>query len=541
MREDGLMALTLLRNGAIYAPADPFATAMLVDGPAVAWVGSEGAADAHADGVDTVVDLDGALVTPAFVDAHVHATSTGLALEGLDLTGCQSLAALLARVEEFARAAHGGVVQGHGWDETTWPEHRPPTKEELDRASYGGVVYLSRIDVHSAVVSSALLAAAPEIRSADGYDESGRVSGEAHHVARRIARETLSPAQRRAAQRATRRRAAELGIGCFHELAGPDISSIDDLRELVALAESEPGPDVLPYWGELGGVERARELGALGAAGDLFADGAIGSHTACLRSVYADEGHTGHAYLTAAQVRDHVVACTQAGLQAGFHAIGDGALQAVVAGFAAAAGQVGVAAIRAARHRIEHVEMVDAHMISTLGDLGVVASVQPAFDRLWGGREGMYAERLGADRAMTLNPFADLAAAGVALALGSDAPVTPLDPWGTIRAAAWHHNADQRMSVRAAFAAHTRGGWRAAGRDDHGVLAPGAPATYAVWRVDDLVVQAPDERIAAWSTDPRAGVPGLPDLGPASSDPVCLRTVVRGSPIFDAGQLDHVR
>ena len=54
---------------------------------------------------------------------------------------------------------------GHGWDETAWPEHRPPTRQELDRASYGGVVYLSRVDVHSAVVSSALLAAVPEVRA----------------------------------------------------------------------------------------------------------------------------------------------------------------------------------------------------------------------------------------------------------------------------------------------------------------------------------------------------------------------------------------
>ena len=70
---------------------------------------------------------------------------------------------------------------------------------------------------------------------------------------------------------------------------------------------------------------------------------------------------------------------------------------------------------------------------------------------------------------------------GVALAFGSDSPVTPLDPWGSVRAAAAHHNPVYRMSVRAAFAAHTRGGWRAVHLDDEGVLAPGAPATFAVW------------------------------------------------------------
>jgi hypothetical protein len=427
-------------------------------------------------------------------------------------------------------------VLGHGWDETRWPERRAPTRGELDRATYGGVAYLSRVDVHSCVVTSALAAAAPEVRAAEGWDEQGPLSREAHHVARRVALGSIGPAQRAAAQRATRARAAEVGIGAFHELAGPDISSAEDLGALLALAAQEPGPDVVGYWAELaglGGVERARELGALGAAGDLFADGALGSRTAALRTVYADADHRGHAYLTAAQVREHVVACTRAGLQAGFHAIGDAALDAVVAGMREAAGEVGLPALRSARHRIEHAEMLDAAAVSALAELGAFASVQPVFDALWGGAAGMYAERLGPARALGLNPYAALAAAGVPLALGSDAPVTPLGPWEAVRAAAFHHVPEQRLSVRSAFTAHTRGGWRAAGRDDAGVLAPGAPATYAVWDAAELVVQAPDGRVAAWSTDPRSGTPGLPDLTPGTPVPRCLRTVVRGRVVHD--------
>ena len=81
---------TLLRGGEVHSPADPFATAMVVERGHVAWVGSEGAADAFAAGVDEVVDLEGALVTPAFTDAHVHTTATGLALTGLDLSGART-------------------------------------------------------------------------------------------------------------------------------------------------------------------------------------------------------------------------------------------------------------------------------------------------------------------------------------------------------------------------------------------------------------------------------------------------------------------
>ncbi|GAA1933202.1 amidohydrolase [Kitasatospora viridis] len=529
----------LLRGGNVYSPADPFATAMLIEGEHVAWVGSEGAADAYAAVADEVVELDGALVTPAFVDAHVHATSAGLALTGLDLTGCPSLAEALRRVAEFS-AATDGVLIGHGWDETGWPEGRPPTLAELDAAAAGAPLYLSRTDVHSALATSALRAATPGLADLPGHHPDGPLTRDAHHAVRKAALAHLTDEQRRTAQRATLRHAASLGIAALHECAGPEISSAADLAALLELAAAEDGPEVFGYWGELGGVERARELGAVGAGGDLFVDGALGSHTACLRAPYqdapaGDEGATGAAYLTADQVAEHVAACTEAGLQAGFHAIGDAALDAVLAGVRAAADRVGLPAVKALRHRVEHAEALDEKAIAAFVELGLTASVQPAFDAAWGGPDGMYAARLGAERAAGLNPFAALLRAGVPLAFGSDAPVTPLDPWGTVRAAAFHRTPEHRISVRAAFAAHTRGGWRALGRDQEGVLVPGAPASYAVWRTGELVVQAPDSRVAGWSTDPRSGTPGLPDLTPGSELPVCLRTAVRGRTVYLAG------
>jgi predicted amidohydrolase YtcJ len=216
------------------------------------------------------------------------------------------------------------------------------------------------------------------------------------------------------------------------------------------------------------------------------------------------------------------------------HVIGDAAADVVVAGFEAAAQAVGMSDVRRARHRLEHVELVDDALIERLAALGVTASVQPAFDAAWGGVGGMYAQRLGPQRALAMNPFASFARAGVPLALGSDSPVTPFDPWGWVAAAAWHRNERQRISPRAAFLAATRGGHRAAREDEAGVLAPGAPATLTVWDVADLLVQAPDERLSAWSTDPRSGTPGLPDLAPDAPRPVCRRTVVDGLVVYNA-------
>jgi predicted amidohydrolase YtcJ len=467
----------------------------------------------------------------------VHATATGLNLLGPDLAGAATLTDALDRIAAHAATHPGAPLLGHGWDETTWPESRPPTLAELDRATGGAPAYLSRVDKHSALASSALRAAATELRGLAGYDPDGPLRVDAHHAVRAVAFDTVSPARRAAAQRATRDAAAALGLGALHECGGPAIAGEDDFTGLLALAAAEAGPEVYGYWGELRAAAKARELGATGAGGDLFADGAIGSRTACLHSPYADDGAagTGHSYLDADAVAAHLADCAAHGVQGGFHAIGDAAITAVLDGFGKAAAQVGVDRLRAARHRIEHAEMLDAALIRRMVEFGVVASVQPAFDAAWGGADGMYARRLGAERALTLNPFGALAGVGVPLAFGSDSPVTPLNPWGTVRAAAYHRNPHHAISVRAAFAAHTRGGWRAAGRDDEGVLAPGAPATFAVWSADEVVVQAPDERVARWSTDPRAAVPGLPDLTPGAPLPTCLRTVVRGRTIHDAG------
>ncbi|WP_422646869.1 amidohydrolase [Actinoalloteichus caeruleus] len=526
---------TLLRGGRIHSPASPDATAMAIVDDTVVWVGHDAAAMALYGDDAEIIDLAGAFVAPAFVDAHVHATATGLLLQGLDLTGCRSLPEVLDALARYRADHPGEVIWGHGWDETSWPERRVPSRAEIDAACAGAPVYLSRIDVHSALVSTAMLDAAPSARTSPGYHPTGPLTTEAHHLVRRVAQDSLTPAQRHRAQLAFLRHAASRGIAAVHECAGPDISSPADLTELLGLSLEPDLPDLVGYWGELDGLGAARELGAAGLAGDLFVDGALGSRTAHLHSRYADAEHNGLSYLDADQIARHLVACSRHGLQAGFHVIGDAATSAVVRGFELAEDVLGLPALVAGRHRLEHLEMVDAHQAAQLARWGVVASMQPNFDAAWGGSEGMYAARLGAERAAGLNPFAMLAAAGVTLAFGSDTPVTPVDPWSAVRAAVHHRTPGSGISPRAAFTAHTRGGWRAAGQADDllGTLVPGAPATYAVWEAGELVGPATDSRVARWSTDPRSRVPRLPRLDAEAELPRCLRTVLRGQVIYD--------
>src|SRR6185312_16788094 len=99
------MSVELYRNGSIYSPADPFATAMLVEDVTVAWIGTESAAGALLDARMTEIDLQGALITPAFVDSHVHLGSLGASLNGLDLGNARSTGEVLEAVA--AAAAQG--------------------------------------------------------------------------------------------------------------------------------------------------------------------------------------------------------------------------------------------------------------------------------------------------------------------------------------------------------------------------------------------------------------------------------------------------
>ena len=530
------MTTSLLLGGRIYAPTAPDATAMAVTDGIVTWVGQDTVGQTLYGDADEVLHLDGAFVAPAFVDAHVHATATGLSLTGLDFRDCRSLAEFLSMIRSAVRNHPDGVLWGHGWDDTHWSERRAPTRTELDEAAEGRPVYLSRIDVHSALATSALIDLAPEARHADGWSEQGPVTRQAHHHIRQAAKGSITPAQRRQAQLSFLDAAAAAGIASVHECGGPDVSGIDDLRDLITLAESESAPDVVGYWGEIGAFDVLNKIDVRGLAGDIFVDGALGSRTAALLAPYTDDpAGSGNLYLHADDLTDHIVSCTRAGVQAGFHVIGDAAVAEVITAFSRAEHIVGTPALASARHRLEHAEMMTTAQAAQLASWGIVASVQPAFDAHWGGQDGLYAQRLGQERADTLNPFAAMASAGVLLALGSDSPVTRLDPWATVRAAVHHHNPQSGISPRAAFTAHTRGGWRAAGVDDGltGTLAPGAPATYAIWRADEFVVAAPDARVQRWSTDPRARVPALPALNSDASLPTCLRTVLRGSVLFE--------
>ena len=524
---------TLLLNGRVHSPAMPDATAMAVSDGIVAWLGSDDVGRQQFPSAQ-IVDLDGGFVAPAFVDSHVHLTATGLTLAGLDLRHATSLRHCLDLIGDYAHKHPDGPIWAHGWDESGWSGRAAPSTDDLDGVVGDRPAYLARVDVHSAAASTALRCLAPRLAEAAGFDPQRPLTSDAHHLVRAAARDKLTSLQRHRARQAALDAAAALGIVAVHECAGPDIGGLDDWQEV---RETDHGVEVVGYWGEhVATAEQARELightGARGLAGDLFVDGALGSHTAWLHRPYADAPDCcGNTYLDADAITTHLHACTEAGITAGFHVIGDAAVTAVVTALGRVVDHFGAPAVAHCGHRLEHLEMVTEEQAEKLGSWGVFASMQPNFDALWGGEHGMYAQRLGVDRSTRLNPLALLASQGVPIAFGSDSPVTDMNPWATVRAATRHHTQGSAISVRAAFAAATRGAWRAGGLRDGiaGTLVPGAQGSYAVWEADEFEVSAPADAVQRWSTDPNSRVPALPRLDGAL--PRCRQTVHRGAVI----------
>jgi predicted amidohydrolase YtcJ len=293
-------------------------------------------------------------------------------------------------------------------------------------------------------------------RDADGAP-TGVVRGDANHRARRHALARLPDETLLAAQDAALCQAARRGVTCVHEMAGPDISGRRDLELLLDRAETLP-IEVVGYWGDLDfDYVEARKLAQIG--GDLFLDGSLGSHTAALSTPYQDRpDHRGILYHHDDELTELYVRATLAGVQVGVHAIGDVAIGQALRCARRAMRAVGPTAFRGCRHRIEHVELLGADGADRMAELGLAASVQPAFDAAWGGPDGMYARRLGPRRAKSMNPFADLWRRGVPMGGSSDAHVTPLDPWHGVAAAVHHHRPSQRLGLPVAMEVFTLGG-----------------------------------------------------------------------------------
>jgi predicted amidohydrolase YtcJ len=435
------------------------------------------------------VDLDGRWVVPGLWDRHVHMAQWAMAARRIDLGAVASAADAAELVAASVRDGATEVV-GMGYRDGLWPDRQSTAL--LDRVAGDVPVVLVSGDLHSCWVNTA---AARRHGLLDAAGESGvlreehcfRLVRELDDVADDVLDGWVADAARAAAARGV------VGVVDYEmrwnrdDWARRAANGVDALRVRfgVYTQHLDRAADAGLSTGDA--VEGTGGLVRVGGY-KVITDGSLNTRTAWCVDPYPGLGPDEHPYGVANVPYDelvpHLHRAGEVGLDPAVHAIGDRANERALDALEAVrpSGWHG-------RASIEHAQLLRHDDVARFARLGIVASVQPEHamddrdvaDRYWAGRT---------DRAFMLR---DLAAAGVELALGSDAPVATLDPWVAIAAAVgrtrdgrepWHP--EQAVDVRVALAASTDG----AGAD----VREGMTADLAVVELDPTAASVDDLR-----------------------------------------------
>ena len=432
------------------------------------------------EGVDTdVIDCDGRVVLPGFVDAHTHLENLGRYLVHADLSGVGSREACLGTLAEEADTDRGWIL-GFGYDESEWDDPRYLTREDLDRVSEERPVVALRVDMHTASLNSvALECLRAELPAEDVERVDGDPTGVVVESAAEAVREAIDPDYdgTRELVTAALEYALARGVTCVHEkIRGSQAPRV--YRDLEAEGDLDCRVRI-DYW--VDHVESVREVGLVTNAGSEFVrtgaiktytDGSIGSKTAKLSESYVDGEGRGQWIVDPDELEGITSEAEDGGLQLSVHAIGDEAIAETVRVLEDTDDPGG------SRHRIEHVELASDETIERMAEAGIVASMQPNFLR-WADEGGLYDRRLGKRRRKRADRFQKVLEAGVPLAFGSDC--MPLDPLFGVHHVVNAPTDDQRLSVTEALRAYTDGGAYAGFDEDRlGTLEVGKRADLVV-------------------------------------------------------------
>jgi len=392
---------------------------------------------------DLDTESSSVFIFPGFNDAHVHLGSAGQTKLNVDLTGVKSLAEMQTKIQAFAKDSPAGHwLTGGNWDHTLWASRTLPTRQDLDSVTGDHPAFLSRIDGHIAIANSAALAAA-EITGKTVPPQGGAIDLDANGEPTGILRESAQELVFKVIPKPShdeRRRGDELAIADALAHGITSVQDFSDWQDFLIYEELEKEGKLnlritewLPFKAPLDDLKKMRahhdgndpmlHTGFLKG----FMDGSLGSRTAAMKAAYSDDpGNTGLPQYTQDQL--------QAGVQIGFHAIGDKAAAMALDAF----DQPAVS--RTARNRIEHAQVVDAADIPRFKKLGIIASMQPNHlltDMNWA------EDRLGPKRAAYSYAWKAFLDAGVPLAFGTDYPVEPITPFRGLYAAVTRMNIER--------------------------------------------------------------------------------------------------
>lgn len=437
------------------------------------------------------VDLGGRCVVPGFVDSHIHFFQTGLDLLFVDLSAATSLDELAARLLAGARGKRSWVF-AHSFEEENLADATRLTRKELDRLFPYRPVWVNRVDYHSAVVNTAALRrleippGTPGLLVEEGQPN-GILRAQAYLFAKtRVSRMYPIEVKERAVKAAAQACVSK-GITAVHALEGGKLFGDEGVQTVLKKIDGLP-LDITLFLQEMN-TFFCTKLGFEHLGGCILIDGSIGSYTAALHEDYEGQpGARGVLYERPRYLAAFIEEAHAAGAQLAFHAIGPRAIEQVLSAYERAFHRK---PRFDHRHRIEHFELASDDQIERCAEIGVVAAMQPTFEHLWGGPNGMYASRLG-ERWRHTNRLRTIAGHGVVIAGGSDANVTPPDPLLGIHAAVNHPNPDERLDVERALRMMTLDAAYAAKNEGrHGSIQPGKEASFAVLDEDLLETPAP--------------------------------------------------
>lgn len=428
------------------------------------------------------VDVAGRFLLPGLWDRHAHWDQWAATLTRIDLAGTTSADDVVARLARVLPTLpdDGAAAFGFGYRSALWP--RPATVAELDAISGGRAVVLISGDAHNGWLNSRaldLLGLPPRtgvLEEREWFDVLPRLDALAG-----------PPSQEEAFRDAARK--GVVGIVDM-EFGGPFLAWPDR----VAAGERRLKVRACTYPSHL---DRALELGL--RSGDplaggkglvtmgplkIISDGSLNTRTAYCAEPYADSvglaNPRGTVNYPPAELADLLGRATAAGLDVAVHAIGDAAITSAVDAMVATG----------ARGAIEHVQLLARDDVARLARHGIVASMQPA--HLLDDRDvtaACWPDRT--DRCFMLRTLLE---AGVTVALGSDAPVAPLDPWLAMAAAVFR-SADGRDAWNPAEAL-TPAQALACSTDGHGTVTIGSPGDLAVVEADPTTLEGEPRGVA---------------------------------------------
>ncbi len=509
-------------NGKVYPGVGAgFAGAVAVRGNTILRVGANQEIRALAGQATTVIDARGGAVVPGLNDSHLHVISGGLSLQQAALGEARSLEDLQKVIREFA-AAHPDRpwVLGRGWTYMAVPGGLP-TKQQLDAVVPDRPAVMVAYDGHTSWANSRALKLAGVTAATPDPDggaivkdpKTGEPTGALKESAQGLVRK-LVPAwtreDRLIAVRAAVEMAHRFGVTSVQNAGGSaeDMALFDELRKsgelkvrLYSAMSLEPGfteadADAIDVVRTAYGDDPVLKTGAA----KMYIDGVIESHTAVMLAPYANKPVKGDPIWKAEEFRRVIALLDRRGWQVWVHAIGDGGVRMTLDAFEQAAA-VNPAPAAGRRHRIEHIETIDAADMPRFARLNVIASQQPFHgtpDSL-----GVWIPNIGSERASRGWVYGSILRTGGRVAFGSDWAVVSMDPRIGIHTAVNRTSLDgtpaggwipdQKIPMTAAIDGYTSGAAYASFDERRkGTLAPGMLADIAILSTD--IFTGPPER-----------------------------------------------